>query len=638
MLLVLLGAGDLFAGPPEEKMADARMKANRGLNQEAIEIYETIVANPAATPELKLQASYRIFERYLAMRKVDEAVAATARMRTAVTGIPDVARNSYILAADALWQSEKRSEAIAKLEEFTQAFANQPADCAFMHMRAAGYYTTMGRAKDAAQEAVKAIALDPANDKQVAQGLWCVQEAQWQARDSDKCAQTLKQLLDPKYILPTGAAHDQRSIYNRYADCLAGLKRNAELQAFYSDAAKRGDDQHFRQEMLMQSVGLLSEQNRLGEALVECERVFVENPGCPDFWYQAQQKIVDILRRQDRLAEALQAQRIVLDVTGDAPGVAGQCNLIAGMLKDMDKNVTRANAFIDFQTYGPWGKDGKPGAAGVLANPLTAVGYPSYAAREQAFAKAQAGGDDVAFARQRALMCMYTGHPGQAVKYYADALRRSLPGNFKDIANETIALGVRGVHGHCCDLDRFYAFVRYGPAGPDGNLGTADDLKDPFAELGVAPRPPAPDGGVAALPAERQKALVELASGLEAVVRFDREDGNFQRDVLLDLARVHAALCDWGAKGQSEFFEGLMLGGRGGQVQMEAYECAQAAARGGDLHLGGICEFWQGIDAKPAVGPFTKSVQTRQSRAQFETTLKFFEKPPQLKPKLQPFK
>jgi hypothetical protein len=201
-----------------------------------------------------------------------------------------------------------------------------------------------------------------------------------------------------------------------------------------------------------------------------------------------------------------------------------------------------------------------------------------------------------------------------------------------------IALGVRGVAGHCCDLDRFYAFVRYGPAGPDGKLGTADDLKDPFAELGVAPRQPAPDGGIQALPAEQQKTLLELASNLEAMVRFEREDGNFRKEALWDLARVHVTLCDWGAKGQAEFFLGLMLGDKNGQVEMESCECAQASARGGDLHLAGVCEFWRGIDAKLQAGPVRKLGPAQQARAQFEATLRFFEKPPHLKPKLQPLK
>lgn len=637
LLLVLLGTGELFAGSLEDKMFDARIKANHGQNAEAVEVYETIVASPEAAPELKVQAFYRIIERHLSMRHVDEAVAATTRMRAAVKGIPDVARNSYIIAADVLWKADKKTEAIAKLEEFTQAFASQPADCAFMHMRAAGYYAAIGRTKDAAQEATKAIALDPANDKQVAQGLWYIQEAQWQAKDFDNCAQTLKQLMDPRYVIAANGS-DQRNRYSRYADCLTRLKPAAQLQALYAIAAKQGGDPHFRQEMLMRIVGLLIEQNRLDEALAQCERVFTETPGCADFWYQAQQAIVDILRRQNRLAEAIQAQRIVLDVTGDATGVAAQCNQIAGMLKDLDKNVTRANAFIDFQTYGPWGKDGKPGDAAVLANPLAAVGYPSYGAREQAFAKAQAGGDDQAFARQRALMCMYTGHPDQAVKYYADALRRSLPANVMDIANEMIVLGVRGVHGHCLDLDRFYAFVRYGPAGLDGKIGTADDLKDPFAQLGVSPRKPTPDGGIVALPADQQKSLLELGSGLEALAGSQLEDANFQREVLWGLTRVHVALCDWGATGQAEFFEGLILSDRAGQIQTEAYGCAQAAARGGDLHLGGVILFWQAIEAKLDAGAFTKSVQARQSRAQFEATLRFFEKPPQLTPKLQPLK
>ena len=88
----------------------------------------------------------------------------------------------------------------------------------------------------------------------------------------------------------------------------------------------------------------------------------------------------------------------------------------------------------------------------------------------------------------------------------------------------------------------------------------------------------------------------------------------------------------------AEFFEGLMFGDRGEQIQMEACECAQAAARGGDLHLAGVCELWRGIDTKLEAGPVKKLGSAQQARVQFQATLKFFEKPPPLRPKLQPLK
>jgi hypothetical protein len=49
--------------------------------------------------------------------------------------------------------------------------------------------------------------------------------------------------------------------------------------------------------------------------------------------------------------------------------------------------------------------------------------------------------------------------------------------------HDMILIGVRAVRGHSVGLDAFYNFVNYGPAGPDGKPGTADDLADPFAAL-----------------------------------------------------------------------------------------------------------------------------------------------------------
>ena len=48
---------------------------------------------------------------------------------------------------------------------------------------------------------------------------------------------------------------------------------------------------------------------------------------------------------------------------------------------------------------------------------------------------------------------------------------------------QDIAIGLKALNGTPVGMDAFVAFQRYGPNGPDGKPGTADDLKDPLAGL-----------------------------------------------------------------------------------------------------------------------------------------------------------
>ncbi len=204
-------------------------------------------------------------------------------------------------------------------------------------------------------------------------------------------------------------------------------------------------------------------------------------------------------------------------------------------------------------------------------------------------------------------MYLYSGHPREALQCYADAFRRCLPAEVKTIGAEMIAVGVRSVQGHACDLDRFYAFLRYGPDGPDGIPGTDDDLKDPFAELGITVRQPADDGGLAGITPDQRKLLLELRGHLEQIAFFERDEPYVRKDALADLARVHAALCDWGTAQQKQWFIDLMFAGRADQVRLEACDCARlprAAATftwRGSRPSGAISTPWCNPAAQPSV-------------------------------------
>ncbi|MFB3891841.1 MAG: tetratricopeptide repeat protein [Phycisphaerae bacterium] len=605
---------------------------------------EDVIANAGATSQQKAEAYDILIDIPRRQKLFDQAIAAAGRKAQAFardSAAGEIARNCAVLQADLYWEAGKKAEAVASARQYVQANAGNPqrqADCAIVQMKLVSFLALMNNLKDGYDEAAKAITFDGANDKLVASALGFMQDAAYRSNEFDKCLQALSRLLEPKYAAARTPG-DFRDAYSRYADCLARLKRSAELPAFYTGIAKRVDQPAWRQEIIYRAASLSAgELKQPDAALADYERVFTEAPEASDYWYQAQRGIVEILRGQNRHQEALQALRICLDAAGDLQTLTELTNVAAGILKEMDKNVARANQFLEFQQFGPAGKDGKGG----LANPLAALPYPSYPAREQAFAKARAtAGDDTAASKHRALTYIYSGHPQEALKHFADAFRRCSSADFRECSHNLIAIGARSVAGSGASLDKYWTFMRLGPAGPDGQMGTGDDLPDPFVALGVPARAPADDGGLAAPPDADRKALIELRGSLEQLAAFEKDDVGLRREALGALARAHVALSDWGMadkSGRKDWYLRLLLAeGPPSPCQLELADGAQAEARASDLHLGNVRAMWRQVDAAVQAGTF-RIGPAQQVRNNFEQFLKSIEKPQSMAPKIPPLR
>jgi tetratricopeptide (TPR) repeat protein len=435
--------------------------------------------------------------------------------------------------------------------------------------------------------------------------------------------------------LPNVPEAQVRSAYKQ-AELLSELARNPEAVTHYLDAAKKTDNPKLRQSAFMRIAAIHTADNRPEEAIAAYERVFTESPTVSDAWFEAQKSIIALLRKIGRHEDALKAARICLDVSPDANTIAQNASLIAAIFKDIDKNVTRANSFLEFQQFGPAGKDATPNTGDDLADPLAAIPYPVYSEREKPFATArESAGHDAAASRFRALTYLYTGHPKDALQHLAEYFRRSHlePYPMLAVVNEVIALGVRPVQGHALNLKRFYDFMRLGPPGPDGQSGTADDLKDPFAEIGLAARAPSDDGGIVPPPPPERTALIQLRSELEAIYAAEHDDHQLRMALLGALDRLHTSLCDWGIKGQTDWYISLFPDSLSNEyVCSTLLQGGEASARGSDLHFAGPAVFWKKIEVLLKEENRKLPEQPTQLIGRFQGTRSLLENPPALNP------
>jgi len=153
---------------------------------------------------------------------------------------------------------------------------------------------------------------------------------------------------------------------------------------------------------------------------------------------------------------------------------------VAFTLRALDEHPLRANAWFEFQRQGPDGPD-------KLSDPLAGVPLTlpdGWAAnwKTQAINHADPSG--------KARLSLLAGDAPAALPLLAEA-RRNLP--FQEAAYKShLALAVaafKALRGHP-HVGRNYAdYLRYGPNGPDGRHGTADDLTDPLTD--TTPKPDA---------------------------------------------------------------------------------------------------------------------------------------------------
>ena len=502
VMLAARAAGAADAGTAEVSVAEKLDRASdaRGHEErhaEALKLCEEIIVSAKADPKQRADALDVLIDVYCRQKKYDGAVEAAQRLAKAVPGDAAFVLKAFMVRAE-LYRGElkQRDRALATLREFLQSHPDDKPRGATVRVRLAAILREDRQFEEAYAEAAKAVDLEPQNDQSVSDALTEMVEAAWSDEKADKAQKVLpplKRLIEDRYLAKqNGWQH--WNMRTRYGDCLRLLKRYDEARAYYAaqekiDRQKRAApdsrvEPKWAQEWCRHAAVTFDEEGRLDEALAAYERVLVDHPTSPDYWYEAQVRIADILTKKGRFEDALRAARVCLDAARDEGSVLDNVRRLAEIFKAIDTHVGRANAFINYQKYGPAGEDAKPGTADDLKDPLEAVARPGYPERERVFAEARKqAGDDADAMRFRALTYLYSGKPKEAFRCFLDAFARGSENELQTRGVEMIFTGARAVRGHTIGLEDFFEFVNYGPAGPDGKAGTGDDLADPFAPL-----------------------------------------------------------------------------------------------------------------------------------------------------------
>lgn len=188
-----------------------------------------------------------------------------------------------------------------------------------------------------------------------------------------------------------------------------------------------------------------------------------------------QPEVVELLNRLGRCDEAL-AECRVLVLSASPRAYPSAVSLTAATLKRMDGNLGRATAFLDFQKKGvvPTGRnvlmDAPPLGDAVRAEVRAAlpVGRCEKWAECLAVSARLVWLDDPCAALGEAMRAFALApFDGKALQACADAALQPVLAVTRDPA---VAKGV---------VD----YLTYGPNGPDGAKGTADDLPDPRESL-----------------------------------------------------------------------------------------------------------------------------------------------------------
>jgi hypothetical protein len=178
---------------------------------------------------------------------------------------------------------------------------------------------------------------------------------------------------------------------------------------------------------------------------------------------------------------ALSEMRSAYAVAGGGELSEAVCD-VAAAIKAVDGHPLRANRYIEFQKFGPVGKDGRPGTPDDLRDPIlgTALWLGAERRREldDEIAACPPGYEGT---RRRAYLLLASGRTDEGLEkmLFACRMSGSSPAASASAIND-VAAAIKAADGHILRANKYLRYQKYGPAGPDGARGTGDDLGDPL--------------------------------------------------------------------------------------------------------------------------------------------------------------
>ncbi|MFA4945279.1 MAG: hypothetical protein WC789_11330 [Lentisphaeria bacterium] len=587
--LALLAAATLalLAFAPRALAKDAALEKADQLRAQrqydaALDAYDTLLKKPQLPLETQVGCLWGIVDGKRQQKKPADALAAIDRLLAILPANDDGRRTAREIRHYLLRHDLNRPADAGQFADACAAAlaADDPGPAATWSWQAATDWLAAKRYPEATAAAARTAeaARQAQNWRSVADSLWLASDIALYANDLEKAITPLRQLLD---LVKDGdlAIDFQFRAQARLGDCLVKLNRLPEARQAYETFIATEPSAEIRQRWWLAIAQSWQTEKNAPAALDALAKVVTAQAGTTGYahWVDAQWQSIDLLLQAGNLPAALETARGCFDIADTRERIIISGNRIVGILQQLDKKSDRATLFLDFQRFGPAGKDGTPGTADDLTNPLDAIPRIADPVREQAFAAAEATlGTDVEALIQRGLMRTWRGQKKEACAILLEACRRAAGDQVAPAANALIFVGVRGVRGHVADLDTFVPFLAYGPAGADGN----SSLPDPFAALALPPP------GLPPAAAAEAEGLRDLRRRLEHLQEDRYWPGNGRGDAATALLRVHGALADWNEKEVLAWYLARIAAEKTEHVPEPLLQGLLAAARQGRVDWG----------------------------------------------------
>jgi len=188
-----------------------------------------------------------------------------------------------------------------------------------------------------------------------------------------------------------------------------------------------------------------------------------------------------VLSSAGELQEALSVARGAFAVAKTNSQLDKSVHAVASALRLYDGHIQNASKYIDFQRFGPAGQDKKLNTKDDLQNPLNDIPlvFPSiFEERIKEWIKICEAEKQWRYA---AVYQLVLSNPKEALSHFKKARSQLAfqPDKIIPFIAE-VSAALKAVDGYCISESPYLLFQKHGAAGPDGKLGTADDLVDPL--------------------------------------------------------------------------------------------------------------------------------------------------------------
>ena len=469
------------------KDADSLLRLRKYPEAEAA--YRKLAETSASDKSVAARCWFAVAKCQLAAKRAEDAVQTYTRIGKEFPEQDYYAAASLLFVASNLasTRAKKYEEAIAPLKKLIESYADQEPQATDALGLLATCYKYLKRPKDALPVYRGLIERFPSWRGKVADA-WYQTGVLCQAVDDPSQAIAAYETVASKY--PEEAALVQNSLKNLAAIHSQQGKHGLARQAHSLLLEKFPDDAKICALARLEIARTYRSEGQLEEA-IRLYRIFLRlYPGDLLLCRAALSELAEAYFSTERFAEALATAKVNYGIAGnDERSLTAAVNLVTRALKAKQRSLAAVNDYLDFQEFGPLGRDGKAGTEDDLTNPLADVRFAWDAREKEAMGKVlQEQPPGLKGERVKGYLCLLHDMPDQAIQHFRRVYALSEPYDAAlNSAVDELVRATRALHGHAHLSQVVVDFLSFGPSGKDDNKGTPDDVVDPFSRTAVPP-------------------------------------------------------------------------------------------------------------------------------------------------------